>query len=40
MDDLCRERIEGLFDAFNRRNAGEIVELCDEEMEFFAATGD
>jgi ketosteroid isomerase-like protein len=40
MDDLCRERIESLFDAFNRRTAGEIVELCDEEMEFFAATGD
>ena len=38
MDDFCRERIERLFDAFNRRDADEIVELCDEEMEFFAVT--
>ena len=40
MDDFCRERIERLFDAFNRRDAGEIVELCDEEMEFFAVTAE
>jgi len=40
MDDLCRERIERLFDAFNRRDADEIVELCDEEMEFFAVTAE
>ena len=40
MDDLCRESIERLFDAFNRRDAEEIVELCDEEMEFFAVTAE
>jgi ketosteroid isomerase-like protein len=40
MDELCRERVERLFDAFNRRDADEIVELCDEEMEFFAVTGE
>jgi ketosteroid isomerase-like protein len=40
MDDFCRERIERLFDAFNRRDADEIVELCDEEMEFFAVTAE
>jgi ketosteroid isomerase-like protein len=33
-----RERVERLFDAFNRRDADEIVALCDEEMEFFAVT--
>jgi ketosteroid isomerase-like protein len=40
MDDFCRERIEHLFDAFNRRDADGIVELCDDEMEFFAVTGE
>lgn len=40
MDDHCHERVERLFDAFNRRDADEIVELCDEEMEFFAVTGE
>jgi ketosteroid isomerase-like protein len=38
MDDHSRECIERLFHAFNRRDADEIVELCDEEMEFFAVT--
>ena len=32
--------VERLFDAFNRRDAEEIVELCDEEMEFFAVTAE
>jgi ketosteroid isomerase-like protein len=27
--------VERLFDAFNRRDAEEIVALCDEEMAFF-----
>lgn len=27
--------IERLYDCFNRRDAAGIVELCDEEMEFF-----
>ena len=40
MDDSCRERVERLFDAFNRRDVDEIVELCDEEMEFFAVTAE
>jgi ketosteroid isomerase-like protein len=40
MDDHCRERVERLFDAFNRRDADRIVELCDEEMEFFAVTAE
>ncbi len=30
-----RELIERLFDAFNRRDADEIAELCDAGMEFF-----
>ena len=32
--------VERLFDAFNRRDAEGIVELCDEEMEFFAVTAE
>jgi ketosteroid isomerase-like protein len=40
MDDRSRASIERLFDAFNRRDAETIVELCDEEMEFFAVTGE
>ncbi|HEX2391361.1 MAG TPA: SpoIIE family protein phosphatase [Solirubrobacterales bacterium] len=31
-----RELVERLFAAFNRRDGEEIVELCDERMEFFA----
>jgi ketosteroid isomerase-like protein len=38
MDDRRRDLVERLFDAFNRRDAAEIVELCDERMEFFAVT--
>jgi serine phosphatase RsbU (regulator of sigma subunit) len=30
-----RELVERLFEAFNRRDAEEIVALCDEEMDFF-----
>jgi ketosteroid isomerase-like protein len=40
MDDRSRVSIERLFDAFNRRDAEAITELCDEEMEFFAVTAD
>jgi ketosteroid isomerase-like protein len=40
VDDSVRECVERLFDAFNRRDAAEIVALCDEEMEFFAITGE
>jgi serine phosphatase RsbU (regulator of sigma subunit)/ketosteroid isomerase-like protein len=32
-----RGLVERLFSAFNRRDGEEIVELCDPEMEFFAA---
>jgi ketosteroid isomerase-like protein len=38
VDERSRECVERLFDAFNRRDAEEIVALCDEEMEFFAVT--
>ena len=40
MDDRSRECVERLFDAFNRRDVEGIVELCDEEMEFFAVTAE
>jgi ketosteroid isomerase-like protein len=40
MDDGHRERVERLFEAFNRRDPAEIIDLCDEEMEFYAATAD
>ena len=40
MDDGCRQSIERLFDAFNRRDGAEITDLCDERMEFFAVTGE
>ena len=40
MDDGYRELVERLFDAFNRRDAEEIVAVCDEEMEFFAVTAE
>jgi ketosteroid isomerase-like protein len=40
VDDGVRECVERLFDAFNRRDAEEIVELCDERMEFFAVTAE
>jgi ketosteroid isomerase-like protein len=40
VDDQVQNRVERLFDAFNRRDAAEIVELCDEEMEFFAVTAE
>jgi ketosteroid isomerase-like protein len=29
-----------LYNAFNQRDAGEIVELCSPEMEFFAVTAE
>ncbi len=38
MDEDSRQKIERLFDAFNRRDADEMVGLCDERMEFFAVT--
>lgn len=38
MDEIAREKVERLFDAFNRRDETTIVELCDERMEFFAVT--
>ncbi len=40
MDDRSRECVEQLFDAFNRRDVEGIVELCDEEMEFYAVTAE
>jgi len=35
MRDLRMALVERLFDAFNRRDAGEIAALCDEKLEFF-----
>ncbi len=40
MDDRSRECVERLFDAFNRRDVEGMVELCDEEMEFYAVTAE
>ena len=40
MDDARRPLVERLFDAFNRRDAEEIVACCDEDMEFFAVTAE
>lgn len=40
MDDASRRLVERLFDAFNRRQAEEIVALCDERMEFHAVTAE
>ncbi len=40
MDDDSRQRVERLFDAFNRRDVAEIAALCDERMEFFAVTAE
>jgi ketosteroid isomerase-like protein len=38
MDEGHEELVGRLFDAFNRRDAVEIVALCDEDMEFFPVT--
>jgi len=35
MPDSLVTLIERLYDCFNRRDEAGIVELCDEEMEFF-----
>jgi ketosteroid isomerase-like protein len=40
MDDRCRDLVERLFDAFNRRDAAAIVDLCDDRMEFYAVTAE
>jgi ketosteroid isomerase-like protein len=40
MDERCRELVEGLFDAFNRRDSEGIVALCHDDMEFFAVTAE
>jgi ketosteroid isomerase-like protein len=40
VDDRSQQIVEHLFDAFNRRDAAAIVDLCDERMEFFAATAE
>ena len=40
MDDRRRDLVERLFDAFNRRDADAIVELCDDRMEFYAVTAE
>ena len=40
MDDVQHESVERLFEAFNRRDVGQIIELCDEQMEFFAVTAE
>lgn len=38
MDDHTHQLIERLYDAFNRRDADEMVALCDERMRFFSVT--
>lgn len=40
MSDSDRQLIERLFEAFNRRDLIEIVELCDSGMEFLAVTAE
>jgi ketosteroid isomerase-like protein len=40
MGERCRELVGRLFDAFNRRDAATITELCDKTMEFYAVTGE
>jgi ketosteroid isomerase-like protein len=35
MDEAQAALVERLYDCFNRRDESGIVELCDEEMEFF-----
>lgn len=40
MDDGAKKLVERLFDAFNRRDADEIVALCDQRMEFFTVTAE
>lgn len=40
MTESDRILVERLFDAFNRRDAATIVELCDERMEFFPVTAE
>jgi ketosteroid isomerase-like protein len=38
MDDARLELVERLYEAFNRRDPEEIAGLCDERMEFSAAS--
>jgi ketosteroid isomerase-like protein len=40
MTESDRILVERLFDAFNRRDAATIIELCDKRMEFFPVTAD
>ena len=40
MDDRSQQLVERLFDAFNRRDAATIIDLCDDRMEFFAVTAE
>jgi ketosteroid isomerase-like protein len=40
MAETAEQRIERLFEAFNRRDPATIAELCDEAMEFYAITGE
>jgi ketosteroid isomerase-like protein len=40
VDERGHDLIERLFEAFNRRDAATIVDLCDERMEFFAVTAE
>jgi ketosteroid isomerase-like protein len=35
MPEGCRELVERLYEAFNRRDPEAIVAICDERMEFF-----
>jgi ketosteroid isomerase-like protein len=40
VDERAHDLVERLFDAFNRRDADEMIALCDERMEFFTVTGE
>jgi ketosteroid isomerase-like protein len=40
VDERCRQLVESLFAAFNRRDAERIVACCHEDMEFVAVTAE
>jgi ketosteroid isomerase-like protein len=40
MDDRWGNLVERLFDAFNRRDAAAIDDLCDDGMEFYTVTAE
>lgn len=40
MDESLETLVGRLFNAFNQRDVGQLVELCSPRMEFFAVTAD